>query len=164
MAKILPKANARTKRVRNVAATISDDDLSMQPWFLPSGISVKVKTLIPAGYREMLHQCFKNFGCFRCDRKNVLYGSIGFCERCRTRIRERLSRSRRRHQKRGGSVTPASGVAWYINRITRAEELLADLKAKQGVRKTVFPAAKGILSHRSRRNPSVRQRGRSVGV
>lgn len=126
MTSALSRTNPEENQMR-----ISSDDLLMQPWFLPNGIAAKIAKLIPPGYRGKLHRCFRDFGCFRCDRKKVPYGSIGFCERCRTRIGERMRQSLKRHQKKVDSLKPAGGVVWYTKQIDRAEELLADLKPKR---------------------------------
>ncbi len=68
MAKILSKANPRTKRVRNLAVPISADDLLMHLGFCP------------AEYRSKLRHCFRldtERGYISVSRISVVFGAIG---------------------------------------------------------------------------------------
>jgi hypothetical protein len=78
--------------LKNLAkeATPKDDDVSLQPWFLPKDISLQIRMLLPHIHLTKMRYYFDDHGCLRCERRDVLYGSCGFCESCCATVRRRL--------------------------------------------------------------------------
>lgn len=77
----------------NRCAKISKEELALQPWFLPARISRKVRWLLPPDFRQRLRDYFIDYGCMRCDRKDVSYKSNGMCRKCLMLVFDRLQRS-----------------------------------------------------------------------
>jgi hypothetical protein len=67
-----------------------DEDLALQPWFLPRSIAWQVRKILPSVHLAKMRYYFDDHGCLRCAKKNVLYGSNGLCENCNIIIRSRL--------------------------------------------------------------------------
>ena len=77
----------------NQCRKISKEELVLQPWFLPARISRKIQWLLPPDFRQRLHDYFVDFGCLRCDRKDVSYKSNGMCRKCLMLVFNRLQRA-----------------------------------------------------------------------
>jgi hypothetical protein len=67
-----------------------DQDVSLQPWFLPQDISLQIRMLLPHIHLTKMRYYFDDHGCLRCERRNVLYASCGLCESCSVTVRRRL--------------------------------------------------------------------------
>lgn len=101
-------------------------DAAWQPWFLPKVVSKKILSLIPPGYRKRLRFYFDDYGCLMCDRKDIPFRALGFCENCHSLITRRMYRSMKRHRSELRSTRSSPRIRWYIDQVTRAQELLAD--------------------------------------
>lgn len=120
-------------------------DMPLQPWLLPKHVACEVARVIPFGYRKRLRFFFNDFGCIRCRRRTVRYGGSGFCENCSSRVSTLLRLSMKRHQKEIQADTMAPlrpTIQRYIERVDRAEELLADFRPR-----TKRPNSKKKKSH-----------------
>lgn len=73
----------------------------LQPWFLPARIMRIVRGLIPADYRQRMHDYFNDYGCVRCGLLEVPYKSNGRCRACMSIVYTRFEPSvNRRSAKR----------------------------------------------------------------
>lgn len=99
----------------------------------------KVARVMPFGCRKRLRLFFSGFGCMRCRRKNVRYGGSGVCEDYSGRVSTLLRLSMKRHQNviQADTIVRLRPISErYIERVDRAEELLADFRSatKKGLR------------------------------
>ena len=87
-----------------------DEDVSLQPWFLPKDISLQIRMLLPHVHLTKMRYYFDDHGCLRCERRDVLYGSCGLCESCSVTIRRRLQTCLKKRLKAVGvsSTRPAA--------------------------------------------------------
>ena len=81
-----------------------DDQVFMLPWFLPKDIYIEIRRLLPNIHIEKMRFYFDDYGCLRCERRDVLYRSNGLCEQCNAIIRHRLTQSLKRRLKTVGEV------------------------------------------------------------
>jgi hypothetical protein len=69
------------------------DDVCLQPWFLPKPVALEIRKILPSIHLAKMRYYFDDYGCLRCQKRGVLYGSNGFCESCCKIVRDRVSRS-----------------------------------------------------------------------
>jgi hypothetical protein len=83
-----------------------EDDVSLQPWFLPKPLQLAIRKVLPSIHLAKMRYYFDDYGCLRCQKRNTLYGSNGFCESCCKIVRDRVTRSLKRRLQNVG-VVPA---------------------------------------------------------
>lgn len=82
-----------------------DDEIFLQPWFIPKNLYVMLRKLLPTCQLQRFRYYFDDYGCMRCGRRNVRYGQNGFCKGCGVIVRMRLIRTlKRRFRKLGTPV------------------------------------------------------------
>lgn len=86
----------------------------------------KVQDLLPYDCHRRFRFYFERYGCVRCERKNVIYGCSGLCERCLGLVSDRLKRG----DKKIETLYRASRARAvnFLRRRDCARELLADLQ------------------------------------
>jgi len=89
-----------------------DDEVFLQPWFLPKDVSLQVRMILPQIHLAKMRYYFDDHGCLRCERRSGLYGSCGLCESCCTTVRRRLQTCLKRRLKAVG-VRAGQGRASY---------------------------------------------------
>lgn len=104
----------------------SRDEAFLQPWFLPHEKAAAILRLLPTGYRDNMRHYFEDYGCMRCDRKNVQYDCNGLCARCKNKIKRRLGFSARRHLKTP-APTDREPLDVFYGKIRSARRLLSDI-------------------------------------
>jgi hypothetical protein len=108
---------------RSLGVLTRDADIFLQPWWLPADVSAAVRKLLPMLHLKKMRFYFDDYGCLRCERKNVPYGMNGFCDRCYRQVRERVSTSlKRRVDERQRSI-PASALR-FVDGMMNAQRLL----------------------------------------
>jgi hypothetical protein len=107
------------------------DDVFLQPWFLPKKTAFAVLRLLPPGFRERMFSYFADYGCLRCNDRNVLYGSNGLCERCKITIQCRLVRCVKRRLTNVAEPPSPEETNKDSVRVWQARELLRDLAPKK---------------------------------
>lgn len=130
MSEAKPRRENSRKRRRpdgNPAEAISD--ALLQPWFLSMETAKAVLRLIPRVYFSRMRWFFEDYGCLRCGKRNVAYGSNCLCFRCRLRVAYRMRRSMQRRLAHARVPTHQLREPSYINRAKLAERLLSDLAA-----------------------------------
>lgn len=91
----------------NCRSSVGTEELVLQPWFLSKTAARKMRNLLPPDFRKRLRDMFEDYGCLRCDRKDVPYRSNGMCDNCMMTVFHRIHtseyrRSKERMEKRYG--------------------------------------------------------------
>ena len=76
---------------RTEAGIPIDDQVFMLPWFLPKQTYLAVRRILPNIHIAKMRYYFEDYGCMRCERRDVLYRTNGLCEQCNTIVRWRLT-------------------------------------------------------------------------
>ena len=82
--------NAKLSRGQRQALSILEDEVFMQPWFVPKPIYLAIRRLLPNIHLMKMRFYFDDYGCLRCGRSNVLYESSGMCHACNAIVRSRI--------------------------------------------------------------------------
>jgi len=106
------------------------DRALLQPWFLPRHISVAVLRLLPYERRGKLHYFFDDYGCMRCDRKDIPYGANGMCHKCFDTVRRRLKISMKRHFKATADPKDTPSPRDFLSKAELARKLLSGLSQR----------------------------------
>ena len=86
----MPSKRIKMKR-RTKADIPIDDQVFMLPWFLPKQTYLAVRRILPNIHIAKMRYYFEDYGCMRCERRDVLYRTNGLCDRCNTIVRWRLT-------------------------------------------------------------------------
>jgi hypothetical protein len=78
------------KLAKNSRLLSNDDDVAFQPWFMPKPVTLQIRKILPSVHLAKMRYYFEDHGCLRCERRDLLYGSNGFCENCCTIVRGRM--------------------------------------------------------------------------
>lgn len=106
----------------------SASDLALvQPWFLPRRTSQQILQLLPAEWKRRMRYCFDDYGCLRCDRKDIPHLCCGFCDKCGGMVLRRLKFTVRKHFKRPVDSDPLSGSSGFLVRANLAQKLLSGI-------------------------------------
>ena len=141
----------RTKRSRKAVQSSQDPSASalevamLQPWFVPKQTWKEVLRLLPSNWQRKMRYCFDDYGCLRCDRKNVQHHSCGMCVECFTRITRRLKFTISRHFKELGGEAKSSLESEFQKRAALAKDLLKGMSARTPVLR--LPASQNTLGH-----------------
>lgn len=102
-------------------------DIFLQPWFLPQRNAHKIRDLIPESHKHKMLFYFEDYGCLKCGKRNVRYGSNAMCKLCVQSIKVKmlLAIKRRWKAEHNGEHPPRY---W---RAAEARKLLADLTSAQ---------------------------------
>jgi hypothetical protein len=96
----------------------------MQPWFLPRQTWKQVLRLLPPAWKRKMRYCFDDYGCIRCDKKDVQHGGCGMCRDCFARVTRRLKSTLRRHSKEILGPEKSSYAVEFQRRAKLAQRLL----------------------------------------
>ena len=99
------------------------EDVFLQPWFLPQQTAFAIKRLLPPEHHHRMRFYFDDYGCLKCERKNVRYGSNALCKMCAPRIKLKLFFATKR---RWTAVSPDNEPR-TCSRMVDAQRLLKDL-------------------------------------
>jgi hypothetical protein len=84
------KAKRQSAGLESRADPSFDDDVFLQPWYVPKAVYSAIRNILPSVHLAKMRYYFTDYGCLRCERRDVLYGSNGMCENCAARVRSRL--------------------------------------------------------------------------
>jgi hypothetical protein len=115
--------------------TRADAGRSLPPFFLTSKVRKSIEKLLPTEHHQRLRLYFDTYGCLHCRLKNVIYGGNGFCFRCLSAIRKRLTKLDKELRARFSDPSPDM-QEYYLRPYSTARHLLADLIPKLGKRST----------------------------
>jgi hypothetical protein len=103
------------------------EEMFLQPWFIPKDIYIAIRSLLPNVHLAKMRYYFEDFGCMRCERSDVLYGSNGLCESCSSLVRGRVKRALERRLKQAGVKSEVRPISVFNKRMTEAQRILKDL-------------------------------------
>jgi hypothetical protein len=75
---------------KSVKPQSDHEEAFLQPWFLPNDVSRQIRRLLPNIHLMKMRFYFEEYGCIRCERRDILYASNGLCENCAPLIRGRV--------------------------------------------------------------------------
>jgi hypothetical protein len=99
------------------------DDIFLQPWFLSPNIAFAIKRILPPEHRHKMRFYFDDYGCLKCDQRDVQYGSNGLCKLCMQRVKLRLFFA----IKRRWTAASPDNLPRTFKRMADAQRLLRDL-------------------------------------
>jgi hypothetical protein len=121
-------SSRKVKRTRSVSddellQLPADDQVFLLPWYLPKDVYLAVRRILPNIHISKMRYYFEDYGCMRCERRDVLYRTNGLCEQCNTIVRWRLTQCLK---KRLGAVgIPTQSEAADVGRALKlAQHLL----------------------------------------
>lgn len=83
--------SSRTRRVaKGVRNRQPNDTVFMLPWTLPKETYLAIRRILPNIHIAKMRYYFDDYGCIRCERRDVLYRTNGLCEQCNAIVRWRL--------------------------------------------------------------------------
>jgi len=131
------------------------EDVFLQPWFLPLETANAVRRLLPSEHRHKMRFYFEDYGCMRCKKKRVRYGSNGLCKPCAQRVKLYLLFAIKRRWTRMTHQQPPRS----FKRVEEAQRLLRDLvkcAKNKSRRETPYQVANPFGSPRARRGRMLR--------
>src|SRR5438477_12164310 len=66
------------------------DDIFLQPWFLSLKTANEIRVLLPTDHRHKMRFYFEDYGCLKCGKKGVRYGSNAMCKPCVQQVKLRF--------------------------------------------------------------------------
>ncbi len=103
------------------------DEIFLQPWFIPKEIYLQIRSLLPSVHLAKMRYYFEDFGCLRCEKNNLHYGSNGLCEACSVLVRGRVKRALQRRLKQAGVPSESVSTSAFTDRMVEAQRLLRDI-------------------------------------
>jgi hypothetical protein len=99
------------------------DDIFLQPWFLPRDVAFAIKRILPPEHRHRMRFYFDDYGCMKCGKTNVTYGSNALCKLCMQQVKLKLFFAIKR---RWTAAKPEASPRTF-SRMADAQRLLRDL-------------------------------------
>jgi hypothetical protein len=99
------------------------DDVFLQPWFLPKETAFAVRRILPLEHRHKMKFFFDDYGCMRCAKKNVTYGSNALCKLCMQQVKLKMFFA----IKRRWTAASPDNLPQTFRRMADAQRLLKDL-------------------------------------
>ena len=99
-------------------------DIFLQPWFLPLRTAIAIRTLLPREHRHKMRLYFEDYGCLKCGKKQVRYGSNAMCKSCVQSVKLKMLFAVKRRWRANHETEPAPRT---FKRAVEARKLLADL-------------------------------------
>ena len=112
--------HARVSRDHASSSPGIDDEIFLQPWFLPKDIFLEIRRLLPSAQLLKLRYYFEDYGCLKCGRANVMYRSNGLCENCSIVVRSRIVLSLKRRFDKLGRRCDGTPLQKYLSSLKRA--------------------------------------------
>ena len=123
----------------------------LQPWLLSDELSKTIRSLLPRDYLSKMRWMFKDYGCFRCTKRRVLYGGNGFCRECRFLLLRQVAHSLKRHLKNPDIIERRKASVDFIDRGELASKMLSDLIPNRSKEARSVPVLKFGPHHGHRR-------------
>ena len=109
---------------RTEAGIPVDDQVFMLPWFLPKQTYLAVRRILPNIHIAKMRYYFEDYGCMRCERRDVLYRTNGLCEQCNTIVRWRLTQCLKKRLAEVGIVEVSNYESVTGRGLSLAQDLL----------------------------------------
>jgi hypothetical protein len=110
----------RKRSCRKPDLSSDTDEVFMQPWFLPRPLSEKIRRLLPSSQFQKMRYYFDDYGCLKCGKRNLLYGTNGMCDHCYMIVRGRIARGLFKRFRRIGAKLDRKPLVRYLERLARA--------------------------------------------
>ncbi len=101
-------------------------DVFLQPWFLALRTAIAIRNLIPAEHHHKMRFYFEDYGCLKCDKRDVRYGSNAMCKTCVQQVKLKLLFAMKRRYVESKTVESSR----TFRRAAEARRLLADLRPR----------------------------------
>jgi hypothetical protein len=98
---------------------LANDELFLQPWFLPKATYLKLKTLLPSSQLAKMRYYFEDYGCLKCGSRTALYGSNGMCFGCSFVVRGRIAICLKKRFRKIGVKVGRGPLQRYEDRLSR---------------------------------------------
>ena len=105
------------------ATLLANDELFLQPWFLPKPTYLTLKKLLPSSQLAKMRYYFEDYGCLKCCSRTALYGSNGMCLGCSIIVRGRIALCLKKRFRRVGVKVSGGPLRRYTKRLTIAKFL-----------------------------------------
>src|SRR5581483_5618383 len=99
------------------------EDVFLQPWFLPTKAAAAIRRMLPPEHRHRMKFYFDDYGCLKCEKRNVPYCGNGLCKACSQSVRLKLFLA----IKRRWLAAKPPDMPRTFNRVSEAQRLLKDL-------------------------------------
>ena len=99
------------------------DEIFLQPWFLSLDTAFEIKRILPPEHRHKMRFYFDDYGCLKCEKRNVQYGANALCKTCSQRIKLRFFFA----IKRRWTAASPDNIPRTFQRMADAQRLLKDL-------------------------------------
>ena len=106
------------------------DDIFLQPWFLSRHTAFAIKRILPPEHRHRMRFYFDDYGCLKCGKKDVAYGSNALCKPCMQQVKLRMFFA----IKRRWTAASPDNLPRTFKRMADAQRLLKDLIPQCGRR------------------------------
>lgn len=101
------------------------DDIFLQPWFLSRDMAFAVRRILPPEHRHKMKFYFEDYGCLRCLKTDVTYGSNALCKLCMQEVKLKMFFAIKR---RWTAASPDNSPRTF-KRMADAQRMLGDLLA-----------------------------------
>jgi len=101
------------------AKLLVNDELFLQPWFLPKATYLKLKGLLPSSQLAKTRYYFEDYGCLKCGSRTALYGSNGMCSGCSIVVRGRIASCLKKRFRKIGVKVSRVPLQRYARRLTK---------------------------------------------
>jgi hypothetical protein len=101
------------------------DDIFLQPWFLSRDMAFAVRRILPPEHRHKMKFYFEDYGCLRCRKTDVTYGSNALCKLCMQEVKLKMFFAIKR---RWTAASPDNSPRTF-KRMADAQRMLRDLLA-----------------------------------
>ena len=85
---------------------LHDNEIRLQPWFLPKPVAAQISKILLSAHLAKMRYYFDDYGCIRCEKRDVMYGRNGFCENCTNITWIRIDSSLKRRLRNVGDGRP----------------------------------------------------------
>jgi hypothetical protein len=106
------------------AFAILDDEIFMQPWFVPKPIYLAIRRLLPNIHLMKMRHYFDDYGCLRCGKTDALYGASGLCHSCNVIVRSRIMASLKKRLRKAHIKWEATISDHFFDRMNLAQLLV----------------------------------------
>jgi hypothetical protein len=103
------------------ATLLANDELFLQPWFLPKPTYLTLKKLLPSSQLAKTRYYFEDYGCLKCCSRTALYGSNGMCVRCSIIVRGRIAICLKKRFRKVGVEVNRAPLQRYTKRLAKAK-------------------------------------------
>jgi hypothetical protein len=107
--------------IKNFSANLlANDELFLQPWFLPKPTYLTLKKLLPSSQLAKMRYYFEDYGCLKCSSRTALYGSNGMCFQCSIVVRGRVALCLKKRFCKVGVKVDRAPLQRYTKRLAKA--------------------------------------------